>query len=454
MRVAVRSLIMLSLLLGGSATLAAGTTFTREERARLAASVKEEFLHAWNNYKTHAWGHDGIRPLSKQPYDWYNHTLLMTPLDAMDTMILMGLHAEADSVREYVVRHLTFDLDMEVKAFEINIRLLGGLLSNYQLTNDRRLLDLARDLGDRLIPIFNSPSGLPYVNVNLRTGAVSGTSTNPAEIGTYLLEFGTLSGLTGDPKYYNYAKYALLNLFEYRSDIGLLGDGIDCVTGEWKGRNSHISACIDSYYEYLAKCVLMFNDEDCLVMWRDAYPRLNRYLADTTATGLWYGQVDMDTGKRTKTVTGALDAFYPAVLTLAEDVAQAEALQESFLKMWQRHGIEPTEFDYVKMEATKPAYYLNPEIMESAFYLHRKTGKDRYLEMGKIFLDSLKAYCRTDGGYAELKSVVTKEKSDRTETYFFAETLKYLYLLFAPEPPIDLGPVIFNTEAHPLRRTW
>ena len=145
-------------------------------------------------------------------------------------------------------------------------------------------------------------------------------------------------------------------------------------------------------------------------MWKEAYLALNTYVADSTATGLWYGRVDMNTGKRTATIAGALDAFYPAVLTLAGDIQQAAALQESFLKMWKRHGIEPTEFDYVKMEATRPAITSiprswNPPITSTSG--HRRTA---YLEMGKIFLDSLKTYCRTDAGYAELKSVITKEK--------------------------------------------
>lgn len=52
-----------------------------------AASVREEFLHAWNGYKKYAWGHDALRPLSKTPYDWYGQSLWMTPVDALDTMI-------------------------------------------------------------------------------------------------------------------------------------------------------------------------------------------------------------------------------------------------------------------------------------------------------------------------------------------------------------------------------
>jgi ER degradation enhancer, mannosidase alpha-like 2 len=424
------------------------------DKTALAAEVKNEFLHAWNSYKTYAWGHDGLRPLSKTPYDWYTSPLYMTPLDAMDTMILMGLQSEADSTREFIIRNLSFDKDIYVKVFEINIRMLGGLLSNYQLTGDKRLLALATDLADRLIPAFLSPTGYPYVEVNLKTKAVRGTKTNPGEIGTLLVEFGTLSMMTGDMKYYNAAKHAFLRIFEARSKLDLVGDQIDCVSGEWLKTDSHLSACIDSYYEYMVKCALLFDDEDCKAMWQDSYAAINTYLLDTTKSGIWYGHADMNSGKRTKTWFGALDAFFPAVLVLAGETRRAAELQESCFHMWKRHGLEPEQFDYMKDESAAPRFFLNPEIIESAYYLYRKTGDQRYLEMGKVFLDSLKAYCRVEGGYAEIKNVITKEKSDRMESYFLAETLKYLYLLFAPPETLNFDDVIFNTEAHPIRRTW
>jgi mannosidase alpha-like ER degradation enhancer 2 len=113
----------------------------------MAASVKAEFLHAWRNYERYAWGHDALRPLSKAPHDWYGQSLLMTPVDALDTLILMNLDTEAAKTKELIVRDLSFDRDIYVKNFEITIRLLGGLLSSYQLTNDKRLLQLAEDFG-------------------------------------------------------------------------------------------------------------------------------------------------------------------------------------------------------------------------------------------------------------------------------------------------------------------
>src|SRR2546427_7119656 len=107
-------------------------------KPQLAGQVRAEFLHAWNGYKKYAWGHDDLKPLSKTYHDWYAQSLLMTPVDALDTMILMGLKDEAKHTREYIDQNLSFDKDIEVQNFEITIRLLGGLLSNYQLTGDRR----------------------------------------------------------------------------------------------------------------------------------------------------------------------------------------------------------------------------------------------------------------------------------------------------------------------------
>src|SRR5262249_33687002 len=179
---------------------------TRAENTEIAEAVRQEFLHAWNGYKRYAWGHDELKPLSKSYRDWYATSLYMTPVDALDTMILLGLKDEAAKTREFIVKNLSFDRDIYVKNFEITIRLLGGLLSSYQLTGDKRLLALAKDLGNRLLPAFNSPTGMPYVFVNMKTCAVKGEISNPAEIGTLLLEFGTLSKLTGNPVYYGKAK--------------------------------------------------------------------------------------------------------------------------------------------------------------------------------------------------------------------------------------------------------
>src|SRR4029079_19004300 len=136
------------------------------------------------------------------------------------------------------------------------------------------------DLGRRLLPVFASPTGMPYMFVNLKTGKASGARSNPAEIGTLLLEFGTLSKLTGNPVYFDVAHRAVTVLHARRSAIGLVGEEIDVETGEWKSAASHVGGGIDSYYEYLAKSARIFRDADLERMWRESRKAVDAYLAD------------------------------------------------------------------------------------------------------------------------------------------------------------------------------
>ena len=433
----------------------------------MAERVKTEFLHAWNGYKQYCWGHDDLKPISKTCRDWYGTPIYMTPVDSLDSLYLLGFKKEADETREYIVKNLSFDKDISVQNFEITIRILGGLLSSYQITGDKRLLNLADDLGTRLLPVFDSPTGLPYKFVNLKTGKTKGEVSNPAETGTLMIEFGTLSKLTGKPIYYEKAKRALVETYKRRSPIGLVGTNINVDTGKWTNTDSHVSSEIDSYYEYLLKCSLLFGDKDCEAMWVDSIAKIHSYLADegqnmskknvngaVIVGDLWYGHADMNTGKRTATTTGALDAFFPAVLVLDGDLNRARALQDSFFKMWQIQGIEPEVYNYRTGKIEEAGYPLRPEIVESTYYLYQATKDPKYLAMGKQMFDDLVKHCRTDVAYAGLKSVETKEKTDYMHSFVFAETFKYFYLLFAPEKTLDIDKVVFNTEAHPIRKTW
>src|SRR5258707_1168653 len=258
--------------------------------------------------------------------------------------------------------------------------------------------------------------------------------------------------------------------------------------------DSHISGAIDSYYEYLLKCAILFDDQDCRRMWNDSIAAINQNLRDETKgrmnTELWYGHADMNSGKRTATTYGALDAFFPAVLALSGDLNRASLLQESSYKMWMKRGIEPEEINYQTMEVVAPGYPLRPEIVESTYYLYHYamlgartsrpqpsrsfrrgtrpsaaqvpplneskigTNAAHYQQMGEMMFRDFVKYCRTDEGYAALKSVVTKEQTDSMQSFLFAETFKYFYLLFAQPGTLDFDKVIFNTEAHPVTRAW
>ena len=100
-----------------------------------------------------------------------------------------------------------------------------------------------------------------------------------------------------------------------------------------------------------------------------------------------------------------------------------------------------------------------PEALESMFYMWRLTKDKKYREWGwEIFEEGIERHLRVDGpegrGYVGLEDAAAPlellEPHDRMESFFLAETLKYLYLLFSPEDVLPLDRWVFNTEAHPM----
>ncbi|MCX6271232.1 MAG: glycoside hydrolase family 47 protein [Bacteroidetes bacterium] len=432
-------------------------TFTPEQKKAECDKIREACQFAWKGYKTYAWGYDALQPISKTGRNWYKVSLLMTPVDAYDTFILMGLKEEAAEAQGIIFEKLNFAVDMEVQLFEVSIRMLGGLLSSYELSHEKKFLDLAKDLGKRLLPAFRTPTGMPYRYVNLVTGETRDPASNPAEIGTYMLEFGKLTQLTGDSVYYKTAKKAAMEVFKRRSPVGLVGTVIDVKTGKWLNTESQIGARIDSYLEYLLKSWLLFGDKDFRDAWVTSQKAISHYLVQPMPYGWFMTRVDMKTGRETRSLYGALDAFCAGLMALAGDLNTAENLQKGNFYMWNRFNLEPEEFDFRKDTVIYGNYPLRPENIESCFYLYRLTKKEQYLNMGQSMINNILYHCRTEVGFAALKNVQTLEKEDDMESFFFAETLKYAYLLFAPESTLDLEKTVFTTEAHPLSvggRQW
>jgi len=100
---------------------------------------------------------------------------------------------------------------------------------------------------------------MPYGTVNLLRGIPPGETpvTCTAGVGTFIVEFATLSQLTGDPVFMNLALRALDALWQTRSAIGLVGNHIDVLSAQWKAQDAGIGAGVDSYLEYLVKGALL-----------------------------------------------------------------------------------------------------------------------------------------------------------------------------------------------------
>jgi mannosidase alpha-like ER degradation enhancer 3 len=243
------------------------------------------FDHAFNSYMNHAYPADELMPLSCKGRYRNSHSsrgdidevlgnYTLTLVDSLDTLALLGKIDEFEQAVLNVIQQTKFDTDLVVSVFESNIRMLGGLLSGHvsavYLKNKHpnrfkwysyELLDMAKDLGDRLLPAFNTSTGLPMSRINLKKGITpellsseKDKFTCTACAGTLLLEFVTLSRLTGDKVFEEKVKKTMDYLWEKRNKVSdLVGTVININDGEWHNKDSSIGAGIDSYYEYLFK---------------------------------------------------------------------------------------------------------------------------------------------------------------------------------------------------------
>ena len=169
------------------------------------------FHYAYDGYLKYAYPYDELRPLSCDGVDtWGSYSL--TLIDALDTLAIMGNYTEFQRVYQLLSQRKNFDADINVSVFETNIRIVGGLLSAHLMARKAGvpdlesgwpctgpLLRLAEDAANRLLPAFDTVTGMPYGTVNLRNGVPKGETpvTSTAGVGTVVIEFGALSRLTG-----------------------------------------------------------------------------------------------------------------------------------------------------------------------------------------------------------------------------------------------------------------
>ncbi len=420
---------------------------------KMAEKVKEETLRTWEAYEKYAWPNDNLSPLSGESGNWYENSIFISPIDGYSTLKLMGFDQKAARIEQFVQDSLNFDRNIDVKLFEVNIRILGGLLCMYSYTQNPAILNKAKDFGDRIIKAFDSPTGLPYYYVNLKTGATKGEIINVAEAGSYVLEFGVLSYYSRNPIYYQTAKKAIEKLNQLRSPIGLFGRDINVNTGEWVQTQSMVGAYADSYFEYLYKAWLLFGDEDLKAIWDENIEVAKKYLSDRQDSIMWYCKADMQTAERKDYNITLWDAYFPALLTLSGDIENAELSFNAWQQITEKYTFPVWGYNYKTDSITNGYYQLNPETIESAYYLYERTKNRKYYDYALRFFDNLQKFCRTDIAYCHIKDVRTMEKDDRMETFFIAETMKYLYLIFKEPSPLNTDDYVFNTEAHPFRKS-
>ncbi|KRA69668.1 alpha-mannosidase [Caulobacter sp. Root656] len=446
----------LALVASAAAAPAFAETAASEDWKALAADVRAEFQWAWQGYVAKAWGKDEINPVSGTSSSFFveGHDLGLSLVEALDTLWIMGLDAEFQAGVDWVKTSLDFDVDGDAQVFETNIRLVGGLLSAHLACGDPMLLEKARDLADRLAKAFAaSPHGLPWRYVNLRTGAVRDPETNLAEIGTYLSEFGVLSQLTGDRKYFDMAKRAMRHALDRRSKIGLMAANIHATTGDFTSRNASIDVYADSFYEYLWDAWALFGDADCKRWAVECVDAQLAHQAKRYDGRLWFPMVDFETGAVTSKAQSELAAYYAGLLGQVGRKAQGDDYLASFTGLQARFGVIPESIDVTTAQPRRKATGLRPEYPDACLNLWLLDRDERYRRLAAIHYRQMKTTSRAAFGYTALKDITTRPmtQGDNCPGYWWSEQMKYYYLLFSDTPRIDYRTLQLSTEANVLR---
>lgn len=477
-----------------------------ERRRRL---VRNAFLHSWEGYKRHAWGHDEIKPVSGSSSDSFNGWGA-TIVDALDTLLVMDLPAEYDLARQHV-RDIDFYLlggsrsaygnsDGRVPVFETAIRYLGGFLSAYDLSGDELMRDRAEELAQLIMPAFETMTGVPVGRLRLDDpgSPFHSTSVIVAEAASMLLEMTRLWQVTGNRTYFDrvhrITDWLQYNMTGTPDRLGsLLPASIFPERGSMYGWYSW-GGMIDSTFEYLIKEHQLLGGrlEQYGRFFADVVDSANRWLLRTTNAVpntplLVLGQSN---GKTFRPKLEHLACFAGGSIGLGAKLLKRErdldiARRVTETCWWAYNstatGIGPEEVvfysdkDTDRYESTVlpggtirrgrargapvvgvrnvAADYRNrPETIESVFYMWRITGDPKWQERGWQMFCSWVTHSMTKFGFSSISNVhaVPAMLTDSMESFVFAETFKYYYLLFSPPSLISLDEYVFTTEAHPL----
>eukprot|EP00929_Paragymnodinium_shiwhaense_P055563 TRINITY_DN27839_c0_g1_i1.p1 TRINITY_DN27839_c0_g1~~TRINITY_DN27839_c0_g1_i1.p1 ORF type:complete len:687 (+),score=184.46 TRINITY_DN27839_c0_g1_i1:151-2211(+) len=451
------------------------------QAAKWRTGTRAAFQHAWKGYKSRAWGADEMKPQTgERARTWANCGLQI--IDALSTLWVMDLKEEFQESARWIEANVHWDFAGQVSFFEMTIRALGGLVSAHSLSGMDVFLEKAKALADRMLPAFQGESGFPTTQVNLKNGHGSPgwyKGTVLAEAGTVQLEFRYISQLTGDQRYAQKADKSMRSIIAASKGRGLVPWGLSSPGSPPHATNSHITfgAMGDSYYEYLLKMWVQTDksESEWKEQWKEAMNEMHERLILKTDGGLTYvaeengGSISHKMDHLACFVGGML--IYGARTLPKKEVdgqweATAEGITETCYQMYHRQPshlapecvtLHPHSAHGRDMDVWNNAghYLLRPEAAEAIFYMFYYTGDPKYRRMAGEIFEAIEQNTKTTYGYSAVADVRQPRPRLRNEmeTFFLAETLKYLYLTFLPNPRkvLSLDEFVFNTEAHPIR---
>lgn len=438
--------------------------------------IKEMMRFSWQNYRRYAMGKNELRPLTKDGFEgsMFGGLSGATIIDSLDTLYLMELKEEFQEAKAWVQDSFHLNVSGEASLFEVNIRYIGGLLSAFYLTGEEVFRVKAIKLGEKLLPAFNTPTGIPKGVVNFKSGswgwATAGSSSILAEFGSLHLEFLHLTELSGNPVFAEKVRHIRKVLREIDKPFGLYPNFLSPTSGNWVQHHVSVGGLGDSFYEYLIKSWLMSakTDMEAKNMYYEALEAIETYLVNVSPGGLTY--IAEWRGGILDHKMGHLACFSGGMIALGADDAKEDkrayyrelaaqitrTCHESYARSDTKLGPEAFWFnsgrEAVATQLSESYYILRPEVVESYMYLWRQTHDPIYREWGWEVVMALEKHCRTEAGFSGIQDVYSSNPNhdNRQQSFFLAETLKYLYLLFSEDNVLSLEDWVFNTEAHPL----
>lgn len=440
--------------------------------------IKKMMKNTWDAYKNYAWGQDELRPVSKGGMSSLgSQSMMLTAIDALDTLMIMHLDQEYLEARDLVLDKLSFDVPMTVNFFETNIRIMGGLLGAFALSGDARYVTKASELAQRYSTAFENGQVFPSNRLDLM-GHMSNATKEPdlrldrrvilAEIGTFSLEFAYLSDVLNDPSYIQKATAIIERMSKWKTGLEGLYPATIYPNKEVQPDDYYsMGGLCDSFYEYLLKYWLYTGKRDQLHhdMYKRVVAGIKKHLIQKRNGHYFLTNYKTD---RFIEEQEHLACFVPGMLALGaaaeedqETLQLAEALTESCYLMYQKQkiGLSPEFIDINNFQpiSQKSYWVMRPEVVESIFIMWRITKNPKYRSWGLNIAQAIEKYAKVEtGGYSGIEDVSadSPKKNDHQESFFLAETLKYLYLLFTSSDVLSLNEWIFNTEAHPFPINW
>ncbi|EEA26373.1 glycosyl hydrolase 47-like protein [Talaromyces marneffei ATCC 18224] len=468
-----------------------------------ANAVKQAFQIAWEGYYAHAFPHDQLHPVNNGYDDFYGGWGASV-VDALSTAAIMGHKDIVDQILDHIPNiNFAYSNETTISLFETTIRYLGGLLAGYDLlsgpaaslVSDKNkvdaLLSQAQVLANTLSYAFETPSGVPYNNLLINKRSNDGSTTNGlATTGSLVMEWTHLADLTGNATYAKIAQKAESYLIRPQPPWaepfpGLVGSTIDIATGEFMDNYVSWNGGDDSFYEYLIKFFIY--DPSRFSEYRDVWlaaakSTLENLLShpspkpELTFVNIWDNGTMIPTSQHLTGFIGGNFLLAGSVLGRNDLIEAGLAFTDSWhatynstatmigpeVFAWDETGVPAQQATFYKEAGfyiTAADYVLRPEVLESYYYAYRITGETKYQDWAWDAFLAINSTCHIGSGYSGIKDVNVAGGAgydNEQESFFFAEVLKYSYMIHAEDADWQVkadgsNKFVFNTEAHPFK---